>query len=71
MKRTLAATAAILLALVLTGCGDAGTVDEPVQNLNGFVYIDTIHLPDGREVLCVGWKRMSAGGLSCDWGNAS
>lgn len=35
------------------------------------VEVFTVTLPDGREVLCVWRKAYRAGGLSCDWENAS
>ncbi len=65
--RGLLAAAAVIAALAVSGCSEAasGTVrvgDELTER--------TATLTDGRKVTCLTWKRMNAGGMSCDWAGA-
>lgn len=70
--RTLAAAVVAVLALTLTGCGETPP-DEPGQapvDVGDGLYVQTVDLPDGREVTCVIYAVIKQGGLSCDWDGA-
>lgn len=70
MKKALTALA-LASALLLTGCGSGGSPasDERAGKSSNSLYERTITLTDGRTITCVLYS--SAGGLSCDWENAT
>ena len=65
MKRFI--PAAVLVALMLTGCG---STDSRGNERPGNVAPHYVDLPDGRTVLCVWEGSGYGGGLSCDWAGA-
>lgn len=67
MKKIAACIAGIFVAVSLTACGPGGAEDDNPEPL----YETSIKLSDGREVVCVTYRKgRSAGGPSCDWENA-
>lgn len=64
LKRLAAASAALAVVVSLTACGGVGSPTG--ANLRE----KQAHLSDGRTVTCIAYKRVNAGGLSCDWENA-
>lgn len=68
MKKTIA-TLAIVALLALTGCATT----EPDKTENDNLHESSVHLSDGRTVICIvrgDSTRMGRGGLSCDWAGA-
>jgi hypothetical protein len=55
-------------AFVLTACGGSGGGNGNSGSDNNLRSYDVV-LPDGRTVTCVVYP--NAGGITCDWGNAS
>lgn len=68
MKKTLAALA-ILAALTLAGCTDAGMNTDKARD---FLHENSLKLDDGRTVTCIvrGTQSGNRGGISCDWDGA-
>lgn len=69
-RRYLAATAALALAAVVTGCTvstDQPGTDDRAGKFNPDLLERKIHLLDGRDVTCVIYNGYGKGGVSCDW----
>lgn len=65
MRKMILATIVVLAsASILSGCADK--TGEPID-----VTERVVELNDGREVPCVYFRSGYAGGISCDWDNAS
>lgn len=64
--------AAALAALALAGCGRDSYADTDADQVlsewrRDAMHVETVALPDGREITCVVFVDTEAGGLSCDW----
>jgi hypothetical protein len=72
VKRQLIAVVTAAALLTLTGCGYADNSNDKsaTEGTHGNFATSNVTLLDGREVTCVTWKLMNAGGVSCDWDNA-
>lgn len=70
----LAGAAGAITLAALTGCASEGrypnSSEQGADGNDDDIYTTTVHLPDGRSVLCVEYAGYKQGGISCDWANA-